>query len=72
MRRFLLAASTFATLFAAAVARGDVLPDPGRPEWDDTPMPMPDGPEGLALTVVLVAAGLALFVVFRRREARAR
>jgi hypothetical protein len=45
---------------ALPVARADVAPSPGRPEWDETPMPMPDeAPVEIAvvlLGVALVAA----------------
>ncbi len=43
----------------------DVPPDPTRPEWQDTPLPMPDIP-----TLVIALAVTALAVYAMRREAR--
>ena len=67
---------TFATvttaglaLAASSRARADVLPSPGRPEWDDTPLPMPDGPPDVV--ILLVLCGLlfvAGFTLLRMRR----
>lgn len=55
-----------------ATARADAIPPPGRPEWDDTPMPMPSDPDevfALVLAVAIVAL-LALATRAVRRRAR--
>lgn len=63
------AASTLLAWGIAAAARADVAPDPGRPEWNDTPLPMPaePSPELLAVTALMLA--FAAIVWLRRGRA---
>jgi preprotein translocase subunit Sec61beta len=42
------------------VAHADVLPEPGRVDWPDTPMPMPNGSVVLGVGVALVLAAIAV------------
>ena len=73
MRVRWLAALTLALLSSGVgSARADAIPPPGRPEWDDTPMPMPSDPdEVFALMIgVAVVALLALATRAVRRRAR--
>ena len=53
-----------------SLARADVAPEPGRPEWSDTPLPQPTEPEEIAvfaLALVLMAVG-AWFLRDRLRD----
>lgn len=49
-----------------ALALGDVGPNPGRPDFDDTPLPMPDPLEAAALGLVLLG-GAAIAMSRRKR-----
>ena len=53
---------------APSLARADALPPPGRPEWPDTPLPMPDDPPALAAWCVVFA--LALTMMFWATQRR--
>lgn len=53
----------------ACVAHADALPSPGRPDFDDTPLPMPDEPEEMAAIGVMALLGLVVLVKLRRRTA---
>lgn len=51
------AALALGTWLLAGVARADVPPPPTRPDWPDTPLPMPSDPfVFVALAAVLVVA----------------
>ena len=73
MRVRSLAALALAVLSSGAgSARADIIPSPIRPQWDDTPMPMPSDPEELFALMVAVAV-LAVGAIVRgalRRRAR--
>lgn len=64
MRGLLVAA---ALTLMTALAQADAPPVPGRPEFDDTPLPMPDPLEAAALGVALLG-GVAI-MRSRRRHA---
>ncbi len=68
LRRVLI---TVLVLGSASIATADVLPSPTRPEWDDTPIPMPSDPTELAAIALASVAlfGLALAWRARRRLA---
>lgn len=55
----------------AGIARADVLPEPGRPEWPDTPLPQPGDPAELAIFVAVLSLAVAAAWWFGRRRARA-
>ena len=57
------------TLLLPSTAYADIPPDPHRPEWDHTPLPMPDEPAEIAMLVVLLAL-IALGVWWARRADR--
>lgn len=59
---------TFTTL--SSLASADVLPEPERPEFEHTPLPMPDVPELLILStvIVLAAAGALIWKKKRRHQ----
>ncbi|MFK7991934.1 MAG: hypothetical protein AB8I08_38310 [Sandaracinaceae bacterium] len=57
------------TLFSwmvAAIGRADAAPEPGRPEWHDTPLPMPADPSP-ELWVVAAAALMMVGLLWLRR-----
>jgi len=45
----------------AATAIADAVPSPGRPEWHETPMPMPDDPPIEIAAISAIVAAIALF-----------
>lgn len=51
----------------ASVALADILPDPGRPDFDDTPLPMPDEPQAWEWGLIALTGAGALML--RRRRA---
>lgn len=54
----------------ASIAAADVLGPPTRPQWDDTPIPMPADPTEVAIVVALFAlVVVGLFLRARRVEA---
>ena len=57
------ALSLFALLAALwacpCTSYADALPSPNRPEWEHTPLPMPEDPEDVGLTLLVVAVALA-------------
>lgn len=66
-----LAAVALAALASGAgSAQADIIPSPIRPQWDDTPMPMPSDPEELfalmAVVAVLALGALARGALRRR------
>ena len=65
MRAILIA---FVLACSAGAAFADVAPDPGRPDFDDTPLPMPDEPEDWAACAALLAA---ISLMALRKRARA-
>lgn len=69
MRELRAALVVLALAATNSVARADAIPGPGRPEWDDTPMPMPgEPPDAATLVVGLLCAGGAAWAM--RRAAR--
>ncbi len=52
---------------ASAVARADAVPPPGRPEWPDTPLPMPDDPPALAAWCLALALGVTMIWAHTRK-----
>lgn len=73
MRVRSLAALALAVLASSVgSARADAIPPPGRPEWDDTPMPMPTDPDEVFafMLAVAIVALLALATRAARRRAR--
>ena len=57
------------SLALGAPAQADVPPEPGRPEWNETPLPMPPAPP--AAVVLLALGGVALLgtlVAVRRQR----
>lgn len=63
-------ATSTALWLSAACAHADLVPVPP-PEWEDTPLPMPDGPDDVLPSIVMA---LALFLLalwgLQRREAQ--
>lgn len=70
MRAALWVILTLGLAATNSVARADAIPEPGRPEWDDTPMPMPsEPPEVVLVGVALAIAGGAAWSLWRARGA---
>lgn len=67
MRRALILVSFLVTSFHE-MAHADALPMPGRPEFDDTPVPMPSEPELFSLALVVLLVGLFYAVARARRQ----
>lgn len=63
MRALLLSLVFTSTAFA------DIPPEPTRPEWEHTPLPMPDVPTGIVMLVVMMAIVGAIWWTRRSREA---
>ena len=51
-----------------AHAWADALPSPGRPDWEDTPLPMPDE-VGLVVAAAALVLGAIAWWAARRRPA---
>ena len=56
------------TLVFSSTALADIPPEPQRPEWEHTPLPMPDVPSALAMLLVVMAVGAAFWWLHRRDQ----
>jgi hypothetical protein len=62
-------AAALLTIVVAVPARADIPSFPTRPEWDDTPLPMPDEAYVFALGATVIAAvGYLLYLELRDRR----
>lgn len=66
----LFAGALGGTWLLPAIARADILPDPSGPEWDHTPLPMPEDEVWLAVSLLVLVGCLAVFVLRRRAAAK--
>ena len=69
--RALLLTLVCTSLVWTSTAFADVLPEPERPEFEHTPLPMPDVPTGVMLVVVAAVLVGGAIVWWKRRDQEA-